>query len=80
MPTPTTARPKLVPSPPQFSGKLFRVPEVAEILNIKEATVRKKVLLRQIGVVHLSARAVRIPQSEIDRIIGEGFVPAREVR
>ena len=64
---------------PRFSGKLYRVPEAAELLSVKQATVRKWILLRRIAVIHLSARAVRVPESEITRIVSVGFVPAVEV-
>jgi excisionase family DNA binding protein len=70
---------KAVPSAPQFSGKLYRVPEAADLLAVKPATIRKWILLRTIGVVHLSRRAVRVPASEITRIVSTGFVPAVEV-
>lgn len=68
---------KSVVPPPQCGGRLYRVQEAAELLSVKPTTIRKWILLRRIGVVHVSSRAVRVPSSEIDRIISGGFVPAK---
>ena len=56
--------------------KLYKVSEVAEITGLSEATWRSWILHRRVSVVRLG-RSVRIPQSEIDRLITEGTVPAR---
>ena len=60
-------------------GRLLTVREAAVELELREQTLRKWVLLRKVGVVRLSARCVRIPQSEIDRHIEAAYVPPREV-
>jgi excisionase family DNA binding protein len=52
------------------------VKEAAEQWTVKEKTVRDWIYLRKITVIHVG-RCVRISQSEIDRIIAEGTVPAR---
>jgi excisionase family DNA binding protein len=60
--------------------ELLTVPEVAERLKLKESTIRAWLLRRRLSRVRVGARAVRIPATEIDRIIAEGSVPAREPR
>jgi excisionase family DNA binding protein len=56
---------------------LLTVREVAERLALKEATIRAWLLARRIASVRVGRRAVRIPCSEVDRVVAEGFVPAR---
>ena len=58
------------------SDKPLTVREAAEALNLSQATIRAWLLHRKIGFVRLG-RAVRIPDSEIYRILEEGTVPAR---
>ena len=60
--------------------KLCRVEEFAKRLEIKSSTARAWVLARRVAKVRIGRRAIRIPESEITRIINEGFVPAREVK
>jgi excisionase family DNA binding protein len=55
--------------------KLLRVPEVAGILGVKEATVRRMILRRQIEIVKVG-RTVTIPRSAILRLIERGRRPA----
>jgi excisionase family DNA binding protein len=59
--------------------KLLAVHEFAVALNITNACVRRWILLRRISFVKLG-RLVRIPASELQRLITEGAVPAREPR
>jgi excisionase family DNA binding protein len=59
--------------------KLLRAKEVAEILNITVATVRAWVLHRKISYVKLSGGSIRIPLTEVERLVCEGTIPAREV-
>jgi excisionase family DNA binding protein len=56
--------------------RLHKVPEGARELNLSEKCLWDWIGKRKIGVVRLG-RAVRIPQSEIDRLIEEGSTPAR---
>jgi excisionase family DNA binding protein len=56
---------------------MLRVAEAAQVLGLRPSTIRAWLLRRQIGCVRLSARCVRIPRSEVDRIISDGTVPAR---
>jgi len=51
----------------------------AERLGLKESTVRAWIAQRRIGVVRLG-RAVRVPLEEVQRLIAEGTIPAREER
>jgi excisionase family DNA binding protein len=60
--------------------KLCRIEEFAKRLEIKSSTARAWVLARRVAKVRVGRRAIRIPESEITRIISEGFVPAREVK
>lgn len=56
--------------------KLYKVSEAAEITGLSVATWRSYVLRQKVSVVRLG-RAVRISQTEIDRLIAEGTSPAR---
>ncbi|MFY4729123.1 helix-turn-helix transcriptional regulator [Nitrospira sp. BLG_2] len=58
------------------SAKLLTVREVADRLGLKESTIRKRILLRQIAYVKPGLRAVRIPIEELERILSVGFRPA----
>jgi excisionase family DNA binding protein len=60
------------------SAKLLTVREVSERLGLKESTIRKHILRRQIAYVKPSLRAVRIPIEEVERIVVEGFRPVIE--
>ena len=57
------------------SAKLLTVREVADRLGLKESTIRKRILQRQIAYVKPSLRAVRIPIEELDRILTAGCRP-----
>jgi len=57
------------------SAKLLTVREVADRLGLKESTIRKRILRRQIAYVKPSIRAVRIPIEELERILTSGFRP-----
>jgi len=59
--------------------KQFRVREAAEITGHRESTWRKWILLHKVRVTKIGA-SVRIPQSEIERLIVQGTIPAREAR
>ncbi len=62
------------------NGRLLRVSEAAELLAVRESTIRAWLLTRRLAKVRLGRRAVRIPATEVERIIAEGTVPAREPR
>ena len=57
------------------STKLITIREAAERLGIKESTIRKYILKRQIAYVKPSVRAVRIPIEELERILVAGLRP-----
>lgn len=59
---------------------LLRVPEAAERLALSEKTVWSWVGQRRIAVTRVGGRAVRIPESEVTRIIEAGYTPALEPR
>lgn len=58
------------------TDQLWKVPEAAAILALSDKTLWQWIGDRRIGVVRLG-RAVRILQSEIDRLMEEGTTPAR---
>ena len=58
---------------------MLTVAEAAERLGLKEVTIRKKLAAREITKVRLG-RAIRIPASEISRIIRENTIPRREAQ
>ena len=63
----------------QVSKGMLRVEEAAQELGLKPSTIRAWILRRRITYVKLN-RAVRIPRVEVERIIREGTIPARQVR
>jgi len=58
------------------NARLLKVPEAAEVLALSQKTLWQWIGQRRIGVVRLG-RAVRVPVSEIDRLMEEGSTPAR---
>jgi excisionase family DNA binding protein len=54
--------------------ELLTIKEAARELSQAEITLRARIARRQIGIVRLG-RSVRIPRSEITRLIERGFVP-----
>jgi excisionase family DNA binding protein len=57
------------------TGALLSAAEVADRFGWQVCTVRKKILRREIAYVKIG-RSVRVPESEILRIIEEGYHPA----
>lgn len=55
---------------------LLKIPEFAKPLGITNACVRRWILERKITTVHVG-RLVRIPKSELLRIISLGTRPAK---
>ncbi len=58
--------------------KLLKVPEAAAILALSQKALWQWIYARRISVVRLG-RAVRVPLSEIERLIEEGTTPVRRV-
>ena len=54
--------------------ELLRLAAFCTALEIKPATGRMWILQRRVDVVRVG-RAVRIPKSEVARILSEGFTP-----
>ena len=57
------------------STKLITIREAANRLGLKESTIRKYILKRQIAYVKPSVRAVQIPIEELERILAAGLRP-----
>jgi len=60
--------------------QLLTVAQVAQRLAVKESTIRAWLLARRLSRVRIMRRAVRVPLSEVERIIAEGTLPARTNR
>jgi excisionase family DNA binding protein len=58
---------------------LLSVKEFACTLNITVACVRRWILERKIETIKLG-RLIRIPTSEVERLVNSGLRPAREPR
>jgi len=56
--------------------RLLRLGEFAKLVGLARPTIRKWVASRRIASVKLSARAVRIPASEVGRLIQAKLRPA----
>lgn len=59
--------------------ELLTVDEAAAALTLKPKTIRVWIASRRISYVRLGERAIRIPVSEINRLLEEGLVPAAGV-
>ena len=64
---------------PATNKRYFSCNEAAEYTGTKPPTWRKWIAERRVTVVRLG-RAVRITIEEIDRLLNESVVPAREAR
>jgi hypothetical protein len=58
--------------------KHYSVPECEKISGIRASTWRKWILTRRVGYSKIG-RLVRIPESELRRMLESGLVPPREV-
>jgi excisionase family DNA binding protein len=58
------------------SEKLLTGAQVAEMLSLKPVTIRQWIAKRKLASVKVGDRAIRIPESEVTRLIERGFVPA----
>jgi len=59
------------------TGKLLTVKQAAEALNVCPHTIRAWLLRRRIGCTRLG-RSVRGAEREVERLVTEGTIPARE--
>jgi excisionase family DNA binding protein len=62
-----------------MSDQLLTISEFANALRVKDSCVRRWVGQRKVATVHVG-RLLRIPRSEVDRIISQGTTPAVKVR
>ncbi len=62
-----------------MTSKLLTLRETAERLGLKLSTLRAWKARRRIGIVCLG-RSIRVHEAEVERLIREGTVPAREAR
>ena len=60
-------------------GRPLTVRETAGALSLSESTIRSWLAQRRLGFVRLG-RAIRIPVEEINRVLAQGAVPAKERR
>jgi len=58
------------------SERPLTVREAADALNLSQACIRAWLMRRELAFVRLG-RAIRIPQTEIARLLSQGTVPAR---
>jgi excisionase family DNA binding protein len=61
----------------EYERRLLTVTEAADLLALKVKTLRAWIAARRIGCVRLGG-AVRIPATEVQRLIEEGTIAARE--
>jgi excisionase family DNA binding protein len=56
--------------------KLLTGAQVAQMLGLKPVTIRQWIAKRKLASIKVGDRAVRIPASEVNKIIERGFTPA----
>ena len=71
-----TATDDLLKNPQQLRG-LLSVAEAAQALGLKPATLRVWIARRRVAHIKLG-RSVKVPPAEIERLIRDNFVPARQ--
>jgi excisionase family DNA binding protein len=54
---------------------VFRVTEAAQLLGISRSGLYEMIYKREIGVVRFGNRSIRIPKSEIERLIADSLIP-----
>jgi hypothetical protein len=59
---------------------LLTIPQAAAELGIRESTMRAWLMRSKISCVRLSPRCVRVSWEEVERVIKEHTIPAREAR
>jgi hypothetical protein len=63
-------------NPISITEKRYKVREAAELLGKKENTIRNWILLRKIAVFRIGG-AIFVPESEITRILEDGYRQAK---
>jgi excisionase family DNA binding protein len=61
-------------------NQLLTIDEAARAMSMKPKTVRAWIAQRRISVVRPMGWSIRVPASEIDRIINRDIIPAVEER
>jgi excisionase family DNA binding protein len=64
------------PTSTMLAEPKYRVAEAAKMLGQEQSTTRKWILLRKIAVFRVG-KTILIPESEIKRIMEDGFRPAK---
>ncbi len=59
----------------QTIPKLVRVPQAAEMLAVRESTIRKMIFQKRLPVVRIG-RTVTVPTEAIEKIIRDGYSAA----
>ncbi len=60
--------------------KYLSAVQIAEQLGLKPVTIRQWISKRKLASVKVGDRAIRVPASEIEKLIEQGFVPAAPKR
>jgi len=63
----------------QKQATLLSVQQFADVLGVTPACIRRWILERKITTVKLG-RLIRVPASEVERLVNSGLRPARPVR
>ena len=58
-------------------GKLLTVAEAADRLKLQPSTIRKWIFQRRLAHVRIGQRAVRIREADVEKLIREGYTPAK---
>ena len=64
----------------QGEQQLLSVVEAAEALNLRPGTIRSWYRAGKLAHVRVGKKTIRIPASEILRIISAGFAPSKELQ
>lgn len=68
----------LSPDKPPLHDLLLSVPQAADRLRLRVQTLRNWIAARRIGVIRVGRR-VSVPESEVLRILTEGWAPPAKV-
>jgi excisionase family DNA binding protein len=66
--------------PPRSDLQLLEFREFADALGLGTPTVRRWISQRRVAAVRVGSRAIRIPATEVERIVSEGLIPVRPDR
>lgn len=59
------------------TDQLYSINEAAKILGVMPSTLRSWRFFGTLSVIRIGPRLIKVPQSEIDRIISKGREPIR---